>query len=276
MKRTILFGLLLVVLGARNLSAVTPDPNPGGVVDVLTYFPMTGAGCMNPTATLGGGAARVVQASATQQCSGVGTMYFLFKGAPRWSTESYFVDGGWLKIYEEALYQSNGVDYVRVFRDHWTGRKGLKWMPASWSTSAPPSWNDDPTDIDFYDNNGPCYGVPLSSHGPADIGYGQAYTVTFSNWLRDGRTTRTNPPAFTNGQTVYAVVKSGTYFSGDGTKNTENYYYGKFYSTADSKWYGLGLIKFEAFVNDVLTSSTELKYLLNCSVSSICNSCPDP
>jgi hypothetical protein len=168
------------------------------------------------------------------------------------------------------------VDNIRVFRDHGTGRKGLLWMPSSWATSSSPSWNDVPTDIDQYNNNGQCYGAPLASRGPAAIGYGSAYTVFLPGWLHDGRTTgRTNPPPFTSGRDVYAVVKSGTYISGDGTRFTENYYYGKFYSEADARWYGLGLVIFESFTNGVRTDRTENHYLVNCAVTSFCNGCPD-
>jgi hypothetical protein len=267
--------LVSLILLAPTASRAVPDPNPGGVVNVLTYFPMTGAGCMSPTSTAEWRSVRNAAATSAQQCAGTGPMFFVYKGAPRWSTESFFVESGWLKNYEEAFYNPS-INNVRVFRDHATGRKGLLWMPTSWSTSSSPSWNDVPTDIDQYQNNGQCYGVPLSSHGPADIGYGSAYTVLLPGWLSDGRTTgKTNPPAFSPNRDVYAVVKSGTYFGGDGTRFTENYYYGKFYSEADARWYGLGLVIFESFVNNVRTDRTENHYLVNCSVGDICNSCPD-
>ncbi len=266
----------LMITTSQAILAV-PDPNPGGVVDVTTYFPMTGAGCMNPTATLSGLAIRNRAATPGEQCAGTGPMFFVFHGVPAWSTESFFIEDGWLKNYEEIFYYSGGVDNGRVFRDHASGRKGMKWMPASWDASSSEFWEDDLSDIDYYDNNGPCYGAPIVGQTPAAIGYGSAYTLTFPSFLSDGRTSnRTNPAAFSTPQTVYAVVRSGTWIAGDGTHITEDYYYGKFWSVSDNQWYGLGLVKYEKFVGGSLTDSTENRYLVNCSVGGQCNSCPDP
>lgn len=314
----------LLFLPAAAL-AVDPDPNPGGTVDVLSYFISTASGCMVPNVdpTVAWKATLTRRATTGEQCPNVGSMFFTLEGATtdftddyvppgeapkrRWTTGTFFSDFSddrwWLKETEEWFYnnypkpdddQSScalpskpdhpvGADRSTTFRDHATGRKGLKWMPLTFDAFDPASysWKDDPTDGDLFDNylyGGVCYGVPMCERSAIPIGRGQAYPVRLEGWITDKRGDwAQSPPPFSDQLTVYAVVKEGT-FTGDNwvTWETERYYYGKFFTAG--QWWGLGLVKYEKLLNGelVLTAGTESKFLINCNVGLQCNSCPDP
>jgi hypothetical protein len=307
----------LLFLPAAAL-AVDPDPNPGGTVDVLSYFISTASGCMAPSAdkTDAWKATLTRRATTGEQCPNVGSMFFTFEGATtdftddyvppgeapkrRWTTGTFFSDFSdgrwWLKETEEWFYNNYpkpdddkspcalptkpthpvGADRSTTFRDHGTGRKGLKWMPLTFD-AATGSWNDDPTDGDLFDNYlppylGACYGVPMCERSAIPIGRGRAYTVKLPGWITNVRGVPQSPPL-----DVYTVVKEGT-FTGNNwvTWETERYYYGKIWT--GGRWYGLGLVKYEMLQNGLLVAGagSESHVLINCNVGLQCNSCPDP
>jgi hypothetical protein len=282
--------------------AVAQDPNPanpGGVAYVNTYFPSSGTSCTDKVSHADGDAAQNRVASPSEQCVNVGQMYFVFKGSPRWSTETFFEDGEWLKITEEMTGYTddpsstnvghpkpNGEKNLsRVFRDHaFPFRKGLKWMPLTFSASSGFSWRDTPIDLECYDNGAhgyQCYGVPCGCDGnpclaPGGIGDISAYTVILAGWLSDARSLQSGmqPPRFEGTKTVYAVVKDSRWYSGD-LETIERYTYGKI--SVGGLWYGIGLVKFEYIDPDPTKSySSDLHYLVDCDPGLQCNSCPDP
>jgi hypothetical protein len=298
----------LLFLPAAAL-AVDPDPNPGGTVHVLSYFISTWSGCTSPMLIDKSLAFQARSATAGEQCPNVGPMFFTLEGAEprRWATGTFFSDGGWLngswvqwlKETEEWSYNNMdpndpkntnrypiGVIESRTFRDHATGRKGLKWIPLTIPAIGDTFWYDDPTDGDLFNNHlygGVCYGVPMQERNAAPVWYGNAYTVKLPGWITNVRGVPQSPPL-----DVYTVVKDGT-FTGDrgATWETERYYYGKV--VMGGQWYGLGLVKFEweksdgtsNFRGDSLSNphydpNHELHFLVDCNVGLQCNSCPDP
>jgi hypothetical protein len=246
------------LLGASAPShAISPDPNPGGRVNALSYFIRGGPGC---TATASGDPRRTYWADPNP-CS-TGQLIYHTKGAGGipWTTEIFIIETGFIRLMQAV---DNPIRVNQIERDRTTGRKGERWIPTGFSESGT-YWSSSYADEDWVDANGQpaCWGVDHSTRNGSLTG-----SVTCDTWpayLRDCRNGGCTPAsprydvAVIDYRQDYGVV--------------EHYYYGKWFNPTTNLFEGLGLIGYDSGDGNV----EYFNQLIDCYTAPNCANCPDP
>jgi len=199
-------------------------------------------------------------------CAGL-DVYFNTKGqgSGMWSSESYYIDGNYLKIIQELAIASP-QDSTRAFRDDLTGWKGVVTVPLTFNSGW--SYNHLPYHEETWvSQHNVCHDSVQTQN---DVGSGTRIEMyagpTLVRYLQDRRGTS---PALTWND-VQTIERRD--FWGNGYQ--ESYWYGKWYNPTTRLWEGVGLIKWEQRLNGVLQYSTEWHYLVDCAARIYCSSCP--
>lgn len=281
-----LYQCLPLLLTFHAALGTAPDPNPNGVVSVLTYLPSTSNGpCVASSPSDEGTFVRMTH----DACPTNPQVFHVTKGngAPSWpwASETFFVESGWVKDLDDASWrwQDGTCTAYRDFRTLSSGRKGFQWMPTSFPLSTGQAWSTSPY-VDerwghLVEGSSPpsytpdCWGTHYANY-PGTVTGGQVEYVLLSGYLTDRRST----PAFFGSTDVAAVKLTFHWTSGQGTV-TEIHYYGKFFDSRPTVngWVGLGEVGFESYGGGTTTINDATgRALVDCNPFVECSTCPDP
>jgi len=94
-------------------------------------------------------------------------------------------------------------------------------------------------------------------------------TVSLSQWLQDKRASSHNKNTWYD---VDAIVKWDIW--GAQNENTQEYYYGRWINPATGVWEPLGFVAWNYYQYGRLIDHQYLNYLVDCSASVPCSTCP--
>jgi hypothetical protein len=148
----------------------------------------------------------------------------------------------------------------------------MKWFPASFSSTGQ-VFTPQPALEEYWTNN---QGVPVcfnTQHTDVTTSV-QSSTVgvtSLPQWIQDRRAGSLNPNLWHD---IDAIVRSDTW----ATVNREWYWYGRWRDPATAIWHPLGLVRwfYEQKQGGVWVpiAEVQLHYLVNCSASVPCSTCP--
>lgn len=247
--------------------------DPGTTLDTLSYFSMSVAGgpCLAASINDLASYLRIYQRPSIE-CSSRRPLFVISKGKGWvWSSESIFVDEGWLKGLDEVWYTENGqVKDIRIFRDNASGRKGVKMLPLRLNAEGE-SWDIEPyVDEWWTDAAGKpsCNGV--NPNPAAGLSYhAEAHPVLLRNWMQDRRPSSRDPNVWHD----VHVIKLIDYW---GKNQKEYYYYGRWTNPATGRQESLGWVKWELYEGQRKEDEINYRYLVDCNVIVPCMTCPDP
>jgi hypothetical protein len=182
-------------------------------------------------------------------------------------------DTGFIEIMNEVKSnQSTGViGENRVFRDMDTLIKGHKWLPWSFSSTATVSWTADIFVEEWVDEVtgspacGPNTVMSTSGEFHSDLETAK-YIGVWPDFIADYRAASADTSVLHDIEVIRRTVEAGS--------TREEYHYGRWFNPATQSWFGLGLVKYEKFVNNVSQVIEQKRYLVDCTKTAICPTCP--
>jgi hypothetical protein len=264
-------GVLVILLLALPAS----PPATAQTIDNLSYFEtQVAAACTAGDPNNPGTFSRQSKGGAND-CPGL-VVYYVAKGAGSipWSSESFYVQSGYLKQMIEVGYDTStgSITDYRAFRDTASGSKGIISMAATMGTGGASYTIPHYVEEHWTDNSGQpvCFNT---KHDRVDTGSGTNGSVypggTLTGWLQDKRAASLNQSTWHNVDTIIREDHWGGNF-------VEYYTYGRWLNPATSTWQGLGLIKwdFRRISPAAQLGYSENHYLVDCSTNIPCTTCP--
>jgi hypothetical protein len=274
MPRTrVLSAFLITLVGAL----VVAQPSRATTVDSLSYFAMGPANtCVASDPQNPGSFYRTYQ-EPSNQCPGLTVFHQVKGGGPQgpYGTESFYLKDGYIWQMMEISYANGAITDYRAFRNQANFWKGIKWIPASYSSSGV-SFNPSPFKIEHWTNNSG-QSVCLNTIQTSQLVNNQtssANVVALPAWIQDKRSGSATPNTWRD---VDAIVRADIW--GANGENLEEYYYGRWVNPATGGWEPLGLVAWNWYVKNgsgqfVLSDHLYFHYLVDCSLSVPCSTCP--
>ncbi len=193
-----------------------------------------------------------------------------------WSSETFVVNPttGFIDLVNEVRTSGStgNVIWYRAFRDLDTGELGLPWLPASFPYNQGKLWTSNTGVEQWSDPVGAlvCRPTSVASTVPTFLIGGVEGEGRWRRWLRDRRARTRNPLKWHDVEVIRHYQLWGSFL-----ENTENYYYGRWRNSETGRWEGLGMVKWEWFIDGELYRENEFRYLVDCPGRALCTLCPE-